>query len=133
MAVDDDPVQGLLSAMGAGDARQLAPWLEEDAVWVVDGLPAVAGRRPILRLWERLMPRYRRIRVSPRRLIADGDLRVAEQLHLLEHADAGIMIVENTAVYRVRNGRIAEWSDHADLRTVPDGEVGVWRRLRMSA
>lgn len=129
----DQPVLGLLSALGSGSAQQLTGWLDEDVVWVVEGLPVVAGRRAVLRFWTQLMPRYRRVKVSPTRLIADEDLRIAEQIHLLEHAEAGLILVENTAVYRVRDGRILEWTDHPDLRATPKSEIAVWRRLRRSA
>lgn len=128
-----DPVRGLLTALGSGDARRLSPWLDEDASWATVGLPTVSGRAAILRFWTRLLPRYRRVRVSLTRLAADGDIRVAEQTHLLDHADAGVMIIENMAVYRVEDGRIAQWTDHADLRGVPETEAAVWCRMRASA
>lgn len=99
----------------------------------MEGLPTVRGRERTLRFWRAILPRYRAIRVSLSRLVADGDTRIAEQAHLLDRGEAGLVLIPNIAVYRLQNERIVRWTDHVDLGGTPAAEVALWRRLREAA
>ena len=128
-----DPIKGFVAAMGSADPVQLATYLDPSVEWIVEGLPTLKGRERTLRFWRTILPRYRAIRVSLGRLVADGDTRIAEQIHLLDRGEAGMVLLANIAVYRLQNGRIIRWTDHLDLDAAPAAEVAVWRRLRDAA
>ncbi len=81
------------------------------------------------------MPRLkigRSIRVSVSRLVPDGDLWIAQQVHVLEQDKHQHILIPNIAVYRVEKGRIIDWADYVDLGGVPEAELAVWRRMRRS-
>lgn len=127
---DRDLVQDFLQAFGAGDPRRLSAHLDRSVTWSVAGRVVLSGRGALDAFWSRLLPRYSSVQVELRRLMVDGGTRIADQVHVLRQEGGGSIVLENIAVYEVREGLITSWSDHFDLTLAPEDELKVWRRLR---
>jgi len=128
----DDLIKAFVIAMNARDPDAVAPFLDPSIEWLTGGLPTLVGQTAALRHWRRLLSRYRATRVSLIRLVADGETRLAEQVHLLDRGDSSPLLIENLVVYRLKDSRIVRLTHHIDLTSVPEDEVAVWRRLRKS-
>lgn len=129
LMMERSPVPDFVSAFAARRTEDLEPFLHEDVVYVVAGLPEISGRRAVLQLWRRVFQSYASIDARLVRHVPDGDLVMTEQRQVLTRRDGGRLQIDSIVIYTLNGGLIASWSDHLELDVLPSGDAALWRRL----
>jgi len=124
-----DLLHAFAEAFSQGDARVLAPFLDEDITAQFEEAGRLAGRRTVLDFWRRLFQTYDIIDLQIAKLVTEGGLVIAELLYRLKPARGTTTAVRTISVFQVHEGLIVSWVDQADLTDVPGKERELWRRL----
>ncbi len=107
-------VDAFVAAWPTGDARSLADFFTEDAVYRNGPLAPVAGRSAIVETLEALMATGGRVSVDMVHVVADGNVVMTERIDFLEANDRSVSLPV-LGVFEVASGRIAAWRDYFDL------------------
>lgn len=119
-------IQGAYADFQRGDIASLLDRLTEDVVWTTPYPPEIvphggcrAGKDGVRSFFEQLARGYEITKFDPREFISSGDYVVA-LVTIGGHArETGISTVEETAhVFRLRGGKISEFREYADARSV---------------
>ena len=120
-------VEAFLSAVARGP-DEIAARLETGVVYRAADLPVLTGRLAVQRLWRRLFQTYGAASIVPTLMIQDADIVIVRQTQTFG-SGAGAFELAGTAVYGVRDGRVAYWRDCFDLRDLPGADRDLWPRL----
>jgi limonene-1,2-epoxide hydrolase len=107
-------VDAFVAAWPTGDARSLADFFTEDAVYRNGPLAPVAGRTAIVEALGALMAVGGRVSVDLVRVVADGNVVMTERVDIFEANDRSITLPV-LGVFEMASGRIAAWRDYFDL------------------
>lgn len=120
-------VEDFLGAVALGP-EAIAARLDSDVVYRAADLPELNGRLAVQRLWRRLFQTYGEAAIEPVLIVQDADIVIVRQS--LRFGSAGATLeLASTAVYGVREGRLAHWRDCFDLRDLPGPDRDLWPRL----
>lgn len=125
----EELVQAFIKAFSQGDARNLAPFLDEDVSARFEEAGRLDGRRMVVDFWRRLFQTYPEIDLRIGKLVKEGNLVIAELLYGLKTGRGVTTPVKTISVFEIRRDLIVSWVDHADLTDVPSKERELWRRL----
>lgn len=120
-------VEEFLAALGLG-AEEIGARLDSDVVHRAADLPALKGRLAVQRLWGRLFRSYGAVTATPLLVVADEEVVLVRQRRTFGRGDAAFELT-GTAVYVVRDGRIAHWRDCFDRSDLPSADQALWPRL----
>ena len=125
----EELVQAFIRAFSQGDARSLAPFLDEDVSARFEEAGGLEGRRMVVDFWRRLFQTYPEIDLRIGKLVKEGSLVIAELLYGLKTSRGVTTSVKTISIFEIRRDLIVSWVDHADLTDVPSKERDLWRRL----
>lgn len=125
----EELVQAFILAFSQGDARSLAPFLDEDVSARFEEAGGLDGRRKVVEFWRRLFHTYPEVDLRIGKLVKEGSLVIVELLYRLKTGPGVTTSVKTISVFEIRREQIVSWVDHADLTDVPLKERELWRRL----
>ena len=119
-------IQNAYADFQKGDIASLLDRLTDDVVWTTPYPPEIVphggartGKDGVRLFFEQLARGYEITKFDPREFIASGDYVVA-LVTIAGHArETGVAANEDTAhVFRIRAGKISEFREYADARSV---------------
>jgi ketosteroid isomerase-like protein len=119
-------IQDAYADFQKGDIASLLDRLTDDVVWTTPYPPEIVphggtrtGKNGVRSFFEQLARGYEITKFDPREFIASGDYVVA-LVTIAGHArETGVAANEDTAhVFRIRAGKISEFREYADARSV---------------
>ncbi|WP_312404784.1 nuclear transport factor 2 family protein [Brevundimonas sp.] len=116
-------------AFEGGRTDRIAGFLHEDAVYRVEGLAGLKGRRSIAAFWNRMFQTLAAVQVTPIRLVVDRSMALTQHHHAYVLNPQEIIRLKTMAVLDLKDGLILAWSDTLELNALPDPLETLWRRL----
>jgi uncharacterized protein len=119
-------IQNAYADFQKGDITRLLDRLTDDVAWTTPYPPEIVphggsrtGKAGVQSFFDQLAESYEITKFDPREFISSGDYVVA-LVSIAGHVRAtGIQAAEEVAhVFRVRNGKISEFREYADARSV---------------
>lgn len=129
MQTFEDLVRGLGEAVTSGDLTRLADSLATAATAGLFALQPLTGRQAILGFLRR-MRTCAAWEMHVLKAVTEGDVVVAETLHIFIPKQGGPYSVRSIAVFEIRSDAVSTWHEHPDLSEVSSDQLERWRRLR---
>jgi limonene-1,2-epoxide hydrolase len=107
-------VTDFVAAFASKDIERLALFLHPDIEFEAYGNAPLTGRDAVLGLWSGVFDLFARVEFATLHQAVNDDIVLAEQIHGLGLPGRDLAPIRNVAVYRVRDGLIAEWRDYTD-------------------
>lgn len=123
-------IAAFLKTFGKHRADRLEPFLDDDAVYRVDGFADIQGRSAILAYWRRMFDTHTAVRMGFNRGIQDGPVILVAQRQAYGFAARPPIVLESLVVYELRHGQIVSWRDNLDPEDLEPEESALWARLR---
>lgn len=114
MATPADVVREFIAAWPAGDAKKLASFFTEDAVYHNIPIEPVKGREAIEATIAGFMGMVDQIRFDTLHLLAEGPVVMTERIDHFIGADRTISLPV-MGVFEVHDGLITAWRDYFDM------------------
>lgn len=122
-------VQAFAREIAFRDVRRLETYLAEHVAARFDIAGELVGRTALLGFWRRLFQTYSLFELHILKCAAEDGLVIAQSAYLLAARRGGLLDVRSISVFKVDQGVITHWRDHADLTEVPVSEKDRWLRL----
>jgi limonene-1,2-epoxide hydrolase len=110
----DTFIREFVEAFNTKDVERLSPYLHPDVVFHAYGDDEIHGREGVLQLWRGVFSNFEQIKFETVYQAVNGDVVIAEQVHGLALPGRPLAPVMNTAVYEMRDGKIAAWRDYTN-------------------
>ncbi|MGH9028252.1 MAG: limonene-1,2-epoxide hydrolase family protein, partial [Acidimicrobiales bacterium] len=114
MATPVETVTDFIAAWPAGDAKKLASFFSEDAVYHNIPMDPIKGRENIEGALTGFMGMVEQIRFDTLHLVADGPVVMTERVDHFVNPDRTISLPV-MGIFEVRDGAITAWRDYFDL------------------
>lgn len=124
------PIPDFLHAFATRRHEALAPFLDEDVVYRVEGFEPILGRRQVLAYWRRMFEVHEVIRMSLARIVRDGDVVIAAQRQFYLAGGREPLVRDSLVVYELEQERVRGWSDALQAADLAEADAALWRRLR---
>jgi limonene-1,2-epoxide hydrolase len=112
--LNDGVVRAFIDTFAKRDAQLLGPYFTDDITFENYGESPVQGRRAVVDVWAGVFTAFAEVSFETLSQAVNGDLVIAEQVHGLALPGGALAPIKNTAVYEMRDGRIAVWRDYTN-------------------
>jgi limonene-1,2-epoxide hydrolase len=114
MATPAEVVTDFIAAFPEGDAKKLASFFAEDAVYHNIPMDPIKGREAIEATFLGFMGMAKEMRFETMHLVADGPIVMTERVDHFVNPDRTISLPV-MGVFEVHDGAITAWRDYFDL------------------